>query len=865
MPKAGKTRKTPPEPYAGYELHRGFVHRWLIAGPQLIPPAAGSLQQMTPQAAAESFCETESGISEPPLEEAKIKVAGPGPETEIRWWPGVCQDDHILDVSQPLLMGNYVRYWAYTELISASEQRVRLVLHSYGPIFLWLNGRALLQHKEFNAGFTDGVSCDATLVKGRNTVLIRFEQLVTGPCPYAIALQVDAATDKVSVRVPSKTTDIARRRRIEDMVARAYVERDLYANEDGIIVKWPANFKDGMALMVRLQKENGETYSEGHPQVKAGSEQGLMSALQLADGPYQVRVLPEPSAFYEQGMRVERRLDFSVIAGDYVGAPRGEPNDRRGEALVYAARHTYGIFTDIARMALKWWAHVFPDYLEAHIKTVVEHEPGCHRTLIGLLHVAYRYVKHPEFPAEVVEPLERCILGFDYEREEAAGPESAARAEDEAILRHTCSVLAGQFYPDKTFDRVGRTGRSLRQRGQCQAMEWLARRAEGGFAAWDSNETFASCLVALSHLVEFARSDSLAEMATAITDKLLFTLAENSWNGVFGSTHGSTSARSVTDARAEATSGVCRLLFEMGSFNQDSAAPVSLVCCEQYKLPTIFAAIASDRRDEMLARERHVVAWKEQDGALAPAADVNKVTYRTKEYMLASAQDYRPGERGAEEHIWHATLGPDATVFVTHPGNNSLKDLYRPNFWCGNRLLPRVAQWNNALIAIHRLPDDDWMRYTHAHFPVAAFDQYTIRAGWAFARKGDGYLALKATQGFELITSGQSAFRELRSFGHDNIWICILGSSTRDSRFAVFQKKVLGLPIQVNGLHVVCPTPGGDVLEFGWTGPFLVNGVEQALSGFKHYDSPYCVAELGAAAMDMKFGESMLRLHLEQE
>ena len=862
MPKA---QEAPSEPYAGHELHRGFVHNWLVAGPQLVPPPADSPHQVSWQAAAQSYYEAESGIAEPPRAEAKTTVAGPGPSTEVRWWPGVCQDDHLLDASQPFAIGNYVRSWAYTEFVAASAQRVRLVLHAYGPVYLWLNEKEVLQHKDVSARFTDGVACDADLAKGANSVLVRFEQLATGPCPHAIALQVEAAGGKLSVRVPSKTTDSSRRQYLESVIAKAYVDRDLYAGEDDIIVKWPAVLKDvDMELMVRLQKANGDTYSEGHPKVKAGAQQELMAAMQLADGLYQLRVLPEPAEFYEQGMRVERILDISVVAGDYVGAPSGEPNDRRIDALVYAARHTSGIFTDIARMVLQWWAHVFPDVLTAHIKSVEAHEPGCHETLIGLLHVAYRHMQHPEFPAQVVEPLVNCILGFDYEREEPAASELALRAEDTAILRHTCSVLAGQLYPDKRFVHSGRTGRSLRQRGQREAMAWLTRRAAGGFAAWDSNDTFASCLVALAHLVDFARTESLAEMATVIMDKLLFSLAVNSWNGIFGSTHGSSSAPYVTDARAEATSGVCRLLFETGSFNQYSAASVSLVCCEQYKLPTLFAAIASDQRDEMLARERHVVAWDERAGSPVPMVEVSKVTYRTREYMLASAQDYRAGERGAEEHVWQATLAPDATVFVTHPGNNSMKDIYRPNLWSGNRILPRVAQWNNVLVALHKLPDDDWMRYTHAHFPVAAFDQYVIKGGWAFARKGDGYLAIKATQGFELITSGQSAYRELRSYGSENIWICILGSSARDSRFSAFLKKVLALPLEVNGLHVICPTPRGDVLEFGWTGPFLVNGVEQPLHGFKHYDSPYCVAELGSPTMDIQFGVNILRLHLEE-
>ena len=121
---------------------------------------------------------------------------------------------------------------------------------------------------------------------------------------------------------------------------------------------------------------------------------------------------------------------------------------------------------------------------------------------------------------------------------------------------------------------------------------------------------------------------------------------------------------------------------------------------------------------------------------------VNKVTYKSPDGMLCSAQDYYSGQRGGQEHIWQATLGHTATVFVTHPASTSESDARQPNYWAGNAVLPRVAQWKDALIAVYEMPKDDWMGFTHAYFPVYAFDEYALQRGWAFARKGDGYLAI---------------------------------------------------------------------------------------------------------------------------
>ena len=152
------------------------------------------------------------------------------------------------------------------------------------------------------------------------------------------------------------------------------------------------------------------------------------------------------------------------------------------------------------------------------------------------------------------------------------------------------------------------------------------------------------------------------------------------------------------------------------------------------------------------------------------------------------------------------------------------------------------------------------MGFTHAYFPVYAFDEHVLRDGWAFARKGEGYLALTAARDFEMVTQGSSAYRGLRSFGPDNVWLCQMGRARRDGSFGEFQEMVLALDVDLNGLEVQLTTLRGDSLAFGWEGPLLVNGKEQPITGFKHYENPYCVANLPASQMEIHLGEYALRL-----
>lgn len=279
-----------------------------------------------------------------------------------------------------------------------------------------------------------------------------------------------------------------------------------------------------------------------------------------------------------------------------------------------------------------------------------------------------------------------------------------------------------------------------------------------------------------------------------------------------------------------------------------------MACSERYELPSMISDIAGSLSDEMWSRERH---------AVDAAREVNKVTYKTPDSMLSSAQDYFPGQAGRQEHIWQATLSASATVFVNHPACTSEDAARQPNFWAGNATLPRVAQWKDALIAVYELPEDDWMGFTHAYFPAYAFDEYVLRAGWAFGRKGDGYLAITAKQGFDSTKHGQYAFRELRSYGLHNIWLCQMGRAALDGDFSSFQEKILALDVSFINTSVRFGTLRGDILSFGWQDPFLRNGSEEPLSGFEHYESPHATAKYPCRHMDVQYGETILRLNFE--
>jgi len=234
---------------------------------------------------------------------------------------------------------------------------------------------------------------------------------------------------------------------------------------------------------------------------------------------------------------------------------------------------------------------------------------------------------------------------------------------------------------------------------------------------------------------------------------------------------------------------------------------------------------------------------------------VDKLTYRTPDYQLSAALDYRKGAPGSSQHIWQATLGPDTAVFTVHPGPDA-------RLWLGR--LPRVGQHRNLLFAVHDIPAD---RYpgpkvvvppgakefvpspapgdealaprTLAVFRRASFDEVVQEGGWTFGRKGAGYVALWSRLPTTWTKDGVFGGEGLVAEGRQNIWICQLGREKTDGAFAAWRKRIAAAAVAATETAVKYRAPGLGEASFGWEGPLRIAGKEIPLGGHPRFDNPY--------------------------
>jgi hypothetical protein len=865
-----------------YQLTKGYLHNWLVAGPLVV--AVAGVDTTGPDAAQrilQRYYEPESGAGDPPVDVGPL-----GPLTKdypaLTWRYYACREDHFVDLTTAYPTWGYARGWAYAQLHVSAAQDVRLIMTTYGPDDVWLNGQHLHRQAQLDALRPHNTTIPCALAAGANEFLIRFEGAGVNHIPCVMALRVEGLAGEAEVILPTdiEAGHFEKRVVLEKLAGRATIDRYVYGYMDGdhlnqnepIVVSFPNDLETEGQLILRVQSLQGDIFQERTTQVRRGLVVEMAKKFPLRNGPHHLALWPPLDDYYTWRVRFERKELFYVARTPYTHKASPDAALRRQEALEdAAARRTNSLYCELAKMALGQWERVDRKVVDRAVQDIHQGHVGALADLLGLLGVLLRFRKKSDNFRTLGLNTGSFVTSYPQWRGEQGGGmplgEADAGSESGQLLYLTCEALAGQLYPDRVFAASGKKGRWHRDRATEQALAWIRQHGRYGFQDWDSPQAVETNLAALSYLTDLASSEALRDLAAVLMDKVFFDLAVNSFQGAHGASKGRADMASVLSARLEPTSGIARLMWGLGNLNENLIGTVSLACCRKYELPEVIRQIATNPVDAFWSRERH--AAPVQSPAAEPATgqpwpwEAVTATYKTNDFMLSSAQDYHAGQAGSSEHIWQATLGPDAVVFVNHPANMSEDDSRRPNLWAGNGVLPRVAQWGDVLIALYQLPADDWLGFTHAYFPAAAFDETSISGSWAFARKGQGYLALMAAQGLEFVTQGQTAFRELRSHGRDNNWLCHMGQALLDGTFEEFQSKILAMEVSSEGLSAGVKTLRGDTLSIGWQGPLLINGQEQPMDAARHIENSYCIADLPAAQMDIVYQEQGVRLKFE--
>ena len=80
-----------------------------------------------------------------------------------------------------------------------------------------------------------------------------------------------------------------------------YLEKDVYAYEDQIVVRWPRKLDAPADYNFRLQLSNGRIYAEAEGKEGDCGDRTLTSAVSIPDGEYELIMMPSANEYYVQG------------------------------------------------------------------------------------------------------------------------------------------------------------------------------------------------------------------------------------------------------------------------------------------------------------------------------------------------------------------------------------------------------------------------------------------------------------------------------------------------------------------------------------------------------------------------------------
>jgi hypothetical protein len=237
---------------------------------------------------------------------------------------------------------------------------------------------------------------------------------------------------------------------------------------------------------------------------------------------------------------------------------------------------------------------------ERSFEKIDDYEDTADFDLLYLMNLRIGYPEQIE--PDVSRAIDERILGFKYWYTDSTPDVIDNRwywSENHRIIFHTLELLAGEMFPDRTFevrdgDGEEMTGEDHIERASEFIDEWIDEKAEFGFSEWHSNVYYQKDLTPLLTLVEYAQDSEIAARAATVVDLLLFDLAVHQVHANVGVTQGRTYAKDKLNARAQGTFGALQVLFGLSeeSPRLGDAGAVLFSRAERYKLPAALWEVA---------------------------------------------------------------------------------------------------------------------------------------------------------------------------------------------------------------------------------------------------------------------------------
>ena len=840
--------------------------RWILTQ----GPDAGSFKERLLQAHLVEVEQTLPAI----VEGAPIAWTAFGRAHEGTWRRVRTGWDGFLDWSAFCFTPEYRASVASTILeVDQAEWRT-FELHTTGPFALWVDGELVLRGSTVSYMEPEVHSVRLRLHSRTTTIHLATWQVAFREVRHVARLRVIGLPARVVI--PSPGADETAARLAEGVLS--MIGSASWAQEKSTAT---LTAPPGVRLRVRV----GEgAWQSAQADQDGRAEYSLLDAVEEQDEGVDVArsagasMLSTGESIVEVGIADERcpqtvRLRVASLPQNSRLTSAGDPESWRRDVLTHIGADSgdgreVGVAGVLARFALDPSTKVTVSDLASARHRVMTRGDCADFEVIALL-FAWHWIPSEQWEDDLRDEVQADLVSMKYWITQPGLDAMCYFTENHQFVWHVAQMLAGETFANDKFAVDGRLGSEHAAEGRARAAGWLARKLEGGFSEFDSNAYLAIDSYALVALIELSDDGRLTLPATTLLDKTLVSLTSNSWRGVHGAAHGRAYVHTLRSSRYEETSPLLRLIAGVGTLN-DAVLPVTaLALAKKYKIPTVVRELARTEPEEWNGRQVYRGALVFERDLLSRPYRSDLRIHRTPDVMLASAQDYRSGLPGLQEHIWGATLGRELQVFVTHPANADTGASARPNGWAGHRVLGRVHQHRNALIHVQRFTTTDPRPATHLWFPIAQFDEVLGQGDWLFGRRGDGFVAVAVEGGLRVVTSGDTAQQEWIPRMDGSSWISVVGRRAVDGEFASWVENLSSSRIEWSSDRANAGVRWTNLhrpsLDLSFDGPFLIDGrpagfTDGRIEEEPHLENPAVTVRFGDPEIVVKWAGKTLRL-----
>lgn len=702
--------------------------------------------------------------------------------------------------------------WAQTMVCTDSEHSAEWEVVTSGRAVVWLNGQIVTDFAPFTRNQLQSYRFQAKLSAGKNHMVVMFEDVAERDTEYGFILKYkgDAPLRVALPMDPSSPESEAEH--MERCLANAYFSTDTLT-EGKLYLHTTFPLNHSREAVIRFADKSG-VYLKKEIVMNSHDTSTLLADIsELRTGIHYIQV-----SIGAGRMTFTKRLFLQVYPAALLDEPiPREMPERKRMALHFIADH--GAASVHKAYAMVMTGQHFEEaaqLIDRELHPIRSRHDCSDFSLITVLRLWYDARHRDIVDSKLWDAMRHTILHYRYWIDEPGNDVMWFFSENHALIFHTCELLAGQLFPDDIFPNSGLTGVQHQLKAQQLLLEWFARFEQEGLAEWNSNAYIPINVLGLLNLYDHAEPAVLKEKAKSALDTLFQTMAIHSLDGVMSCSQGRTYEKELKGSYVNQTSALAWITWGTGYLNTAASATATL-CTSEYEPPGRYAKWARLSPGSAYVFQQHQ----------GPKPYANLYTYKSAYGMLTSATDFRPGQPGYQEHVVHATIGPEAIVWMNHPGEWNRVGYGRPGYWAGNGTLPKVGQYRGLSVVLFGAFAPEQLPFTHAYFPTFAFDAWVTYGNWAIAKRGDAYLACYAVNGIELVQSGQNRKREIISphGSSGNAWLLRISDVTEFADFASFTSVMTSLQIEVHtDLSVQFDDPRYGKVQFSWNGPFQVDG-----------------------------------------